>query len=66
MLALRRRRIVVNLVTGHAVTGERALSWPWRLVLVSAHMQAPGGPSVPVDGRVRVPWARVDYVQVVD
>lgn len=66
MLAIRRRRVVVSLVSGEAIIGERALSWPWRLVVVQAQMQSQGGPPVQVDGRVRVPWHRVAYVQVVD
>lgn len=65
MLALRRRRVVVNLVTGEAIAGERALSWPWRLVIVNALMHGVSGQSTPVDGRVRVPWSRVSYLQVV-
>lgn len=65
MLAIRRRRVVVNLVSGDAIVGERAWSWPWRLVLVNAQLHPEHGESVPMDGRVRVPWPRVAYLQVV-
>lgn len=65
MIAVRRRRVVVNLVDGRALLGERRLSWPWQVVLSSAQLAERDGQPVPVDGRVVIPRHRVDWIQVV-
>ena len=64
MITVRRRRVVVNLIDGRAMMGDRRLSWPWQVVLSAATMARPDG-SVPLDGKVIIPRHRIDFVQVV-
>jgi len=62
-LALR-RRVLVNLVGGKAISG---VLWARRgplLVLKDATLHEPGVQPVPVDGEVIVDRVRVDFVQV--
>ncbi|MGC4891076.1 hypothetical protein [Micromonospora sp. DT227] len=65
MFAVRRRKVVVNLLDGRALMGERRLSWPWQVVLSGAHLARQGQEPVAVDGRVIVPRHRIDFIQVV-
>lgn len=65
MLTVRRRKVVVNLIDGRAIVGERRLSWPWQVVVSGASLARPDGGSVPIDGRAIIPRHRIDFVQVV-
>lgn len=65
MLTVRRRRVVVNLVNGDAIQGERAWSWPWQVKLVGATLHPAGGPTAQVDGYVVIPRGRIEWMQVV-
>ena len=64
MITVRRRKVVVNLIDGRAIVGDRRLSWPWQVVLSGAHLARPDGQSVPIDGKVIIPRHRIDFVQV--
>lgn len=65
MIAIRRRRVVVNLIDGRALVGARRLSWPWQVVLSGAELARPDGVTVPVDGKAIIPRHRIDFIQVV-
>ncbi|WP_431881564.1 hypothetical protein [Micromonospora chalcea] len=65
MFAVRRRKVVINLLDGRALMGERHLSWPWQVVLSGAHLAERGHDPVAIDGRVIVPRFRIDFIQVV-
>lgn len=65
MITVRRRKVVVNLVDGRAIVGDRRLSWPWQVVVSGAHLAQRDGQSVPIDGKAIIPRHRVDFIQVV-
>lgn len=60
-----RRKVVVNLVDGRALMGERRLSWPWQVALTGTSLARQGLDPVPMDGRVIIPRSRIDMIQVV-
>jgi hypothetical protein len=65
VITVRRRKVVVNLVDGRAIVGDRRLSWPWQVVVSAAHVTHRDGQSVPIDGRTIIPRHRIDWIQVV-
>ena len=67
MLTVRRRTVVVNLIGGTTVVGDRRLSWPWQVKLTGARMHpGPGHPEQQqMDGAVLIPWDRIEWIQVV-
>lgn len=63
VVALRRRRVVVNLRSGPSLTGVVARDWGQRIELVDAHVHE-AGEARAVDGRA-VAWkSNVQFVQV--
>lgn len=67
MISIRRRRAVVNLVTGETIVGERRLSWPWSIRLTGAIMPAKGRDGERrIDGSVVLHWRAVTFVQMID
>lgn len=59
-----RRRVMVNLVDGKAVSGVLWSQHGRLIVLKDATLHVPGAEPTPVDGEVLVERHRVDFVQV--
>lgn len=59
-----RRRVLVNLRSGRAVTGTLWVRRGRAVVLKSAELLEPGSPPVPMDGDVIVDRDQVEFVQV--
>lgn len=59
------RTVVVNLVGGDALKGQRRLTWPWQIKLTAATLFPSGGQPANVDGAAIVPRGRVEWMQVV-
>jgi hypothetical protein len=65
-IELRRPRVVLNLVTGKTIIGERLWSWPWQYRLKAAAVVEPGAEPVAADGVVVVPRRAVEFAQITD
>lgn len=59
------RTVVVNLVGGDALKGQRRITWPWQVKLTGAFLFATGEQPANVDGFVIVPRSRIEWMQVV-
>lgn len=59
-----RRRVMVNLRSGRAVTGILRRRYGRTLVLVQARVLEPGSEPADMDGEVLVDRAQIDFTQV--
>lgn len=65
MIKLRRRRAVINTVTGKTFVGDLLFGTPWSIRLRKVTM--PGNDADrPVDGTVHVSRRVVEFVQIID
>lgn len=66
MVRLQRKRVVVNLVDGTAITGERLFSWPWSMRVGGAQLLAPNMEPRRIDGVAVIPRRAVIFAQILD
>lgn len=67
MFKIKRHRVMVNLVDGSAMSGERLWSWPWSVRLRGAIMHAVRGEPKRLDGpTVEITRRHVLFVQIID
>lgn len=67
MIKLRRRRAVINTVTGKTFVGELLLGTPWSIRLRKVTMPGNGRePDRAVDGTVHVSRRVVEFAQIID
>lgn len=62
--SLVQRKILVNLLSGNAVSGVCTLDGRHALLLKGATVHEPGSEPVPADGEVLIDRANVDFIQI--
>lgn len=65
MIKLRRKRAVINTVTGKTFVGELLIGTPWSFRLRKATMPGNDGDR-PLDGTVHISRRVVEFAQVID
>lgn len=65
MIKIRRKRVVINTVTGKTFVGDLLIGTPWSMRLRRVTMPGSEGDR-PVDGTVHVSRRVVEFAQVID